>query len=68
MEKASFMNKSVELMRLMNTLKKNNVLTNDAISSIVTAYQNGNVTPIKNLIYSLDDRYALIKRNLENLI
>ena len=68
MEKASFMTKSIQLLNLLNVLKQNNILTADAINSIVLAYQNCNVVPVKNLIYSLEDKFYLIKKQLKELI
>lgn len=59
---------SVELMKTVNLLRKNRVLTAENGAFIVSSFQGGNYTPLKNLMAVIPDGYVTVKNTLTRLL
>lgn len=59
---------SVELMKTVNLLRKNKILTAENGVFIVSSFQEGNYTPLKNLTTVIPDGYVTVKNTLTRLL
>lgn len=59
---------SVELMKTVNLLRKNRVLTAENGAFIVFSFQEGNYTPLKNLMAIIPDGYVTVRSTLTRLL
>lgn len=59
---------SVELMKTVNLLRKNRVLTAENGAFIVLSFQEGNYTPLKNLMAVIPDGYVTVRSTLTRLL
>lgn len=59
---------SIELMKTVNLLRKNRVLTAENGAFIVSSFQEGNYTPLKNLMAVIPDSYVTVKNTLTKIM
>lgn len=59
---------SVELMKTVNLLRKNRVLTAENGAFIVSSFQEVNYTPLKNLMAVIPDGYVTVRSTLTRLL
>lgn len=59
---------SVELMKTVNLLRKNRVLTAENGAFIVSSFQEENYTPLKNLMAVIPDGYVTVRSTLTRLL
>lgn len=59
---------SIELMKTVNLLRKNRVLTAENGAFIVSSFQEGNYTPLKNLMAVIPDNYVTVKNTLTKIM
>lgn len=59
---------SIELMKTVNLLRKNRVLTAENGAFIVSSFQEGNYTPLKNLMTVIPDSYVTVKNTLTKIM
>lgn len=59
---------SVELMKTVNLLRKNRVLTAENGAFIVSSFQERNYTPLKNLMAVIPDGYVTVRSTLTRLL
>lgn len=59
---------SIELMKTVNLLRKNKILTAENGAFIVSSFQEGNYIPLKNLITVIPDSYVTVRNTLTRLL
>lgn len=59
---------SVQLMKIVNLLRKNELVNGESAAFIVSSFQQGNFIPLKNLIAVVPDSYVTVKKELKDLI
>lgn len=59
---------SIELMKTVNLLRKNRVLTAENGAFIVSSFQEGNYIPLKNLMAVIPDGYVTVKNTLTKIM